>query len=181
MAKQFGLPTAEKKDSQGICFIGEIDIRDFLKKYIPVEKGLVRTTSGREVGEHDGLAFYTIGQRQGIGIGGGIPYYVVDKEAATNTLVVAQGPFDPALFARSVEVVDMHWIFGTEPRLPITCSARIRYRQALEEMTLERKANGVVRASFKNLQRAATPGQSIVFYHDGEMLGGGCISRVDMA
>ena len=99
MAKKMGLPTAEKKDSQGICFIGEIDMREFLKKYIPVAPGLVQTTSGKIIGEHEGLSFYTIGERHGLGIGGGIPYYVAEKDFASNTLVVARGPYDEKIFS----------------------------------------------------------------------------------
>ena len=187
MARRFGLSTAAKPDSQGICFIGEIDIREFLKRYIPVQKGSVMTTSGKIVGEHEGLAFYTIGQREGLGIGGGIPLYVAKKDTATNTLVVAEGPYDENLFSRELAAADVNWISGALPELPVACAALIRYRQPLQKATivtssmyhvssdnpLIHNARYVIR--FKEPQRAITPGQSIVFYKNGEMLGGGCI------
>ena len=203
MARKFGLPTAEKKDSQGICFIGEIDLTEFLKKYIPVERGPVLTTSGREVGEHDGLAFYTIGQREGLGIGGGgIPYYVADKDFGRNALVVAEGPYDEKLFTRELAVLDVNWISGDAPKLPLRCAARIRYRQPLQPCRVEARTNAdfdmtrtcaeidsasvrdgnksaSVRVIFDENQRAVTPGQSVVFYRGEEMLGGGVIGGTD--
>lgn len=193
MARKFGLPTAEKKDSQGICFIGEIDLPRFLHRYIPVRRGLVCTTNDKVVGEHEGLAFYTIGQREGIGIGGGIPYYVAKKDFATNTLVVAEGPYEEKLFSRELDMADVNWITGVSPKLPLRCEARIRYRQPLQSCRIEAEnhadkpqdnaefsvAVGVrsasVRVRFAEAQRAITPGQSIVFYQGDEMIGGGCI------
>lgn len=205
LAKKFGLPTAQKADSQGICFIGEINVRDFLKNHIPVERGPVVTTSGKQVGEHEGLAFYTIGQREGLGLGGGgIPFYVAQKDFTRNTLVVAEGPYDEKLFSNELTVSNIHWISGEQPKLPLTCSARIRYRQPLQSCTiaepvtsnqsrrevgiptsLSEKSNETsgLLVTFAESQRAVTPGQSIVFYHGeplddtlgGEMLGGGII------
>ena len=191
MARRFGLPTAAKKDSQGICFMGEIDIRDFLKEYIPVRTGLVATTSGEIIGQHEGLAFYTIGQREGIGIGGGIPYYVAEKNFGANTLIVAQGPYDEKLFSQELSATDVNWISGHEPRMPFRCEARIRYRQPLQQARImnyelgimEKKTNtknSIIHNSrfiihFDEPQRAVTPGQSVVFYQNREMLGGGCI------
>ncbi len=193
MARKFGLPTAEKKDSQGICFIGEIDIREFLKKRIPTERGAVLTTSGRRVGEHEGVEFYTIGQRHGIGAGGGgIPYYVTRKDFETNTLTVAEGPYDEKLFSRELVAGDIHWISGVAPALSFRCEARIRYRQPLQEariMNYELGIRGGVFSSstiipnsrfliqFDSPQRAITPGQSIVFYCGEEMIGGGIIGE----
>ncbi len=195
MARKFGLPTAEKKDSQGICFIGEIDIREFLKKHIPTERGAVLTASGRRVGEHEGAAFYTIGQRRGIGAGGGgIPYYVASKDFAANTLTVAEGPYDERLFAAELTAEGVNWISGAAPELPFRCEARIRYRQQLQGCTVykfisskvykfgERKTyqltnlqTSKLRVVFSEAQRAITPGQSIVFYCGEQALGGAVI------
>jgi len=196
LAKKFGLPTAEKEESQGICFIGEINLNQFLKKYIPVSHGRVFTTSGKDIGEHEGLQFYTIGQREGLGIGGGIPYYVASKDFSTNTLVVAEGPYDEGLFRSEIGVSDVHWISGQAPELPFQCEARIRYRQPLQTCTVRivrdvrsvgderfeqaKRSNKqsdrtVLTVSFDSSQRAVTPGQSIVFYAGEEMIGGGII------
>lgn len=172
LAKKFGLPTAEKEESQGICFIGEIDLNQFLKKYIPVSRGEVLTTSGKRIGEHEGLQFYTIGQREGLRIGGGVPYYVASKDFSTNTLVVAEGPYDDGLFRSHATITDVHWISGSEPAFPLLCETRIRYRQPLQKGAVEK--NSFVR--FIDPQRAVTPGQSIVFYSGDEVLGGGIIA-----
>ncbi len=177
MARARGLPTAEKKDSQGICFIGEIDLRAFLKQHIPESRGPVLTTSGRAVGEHEGLSFYTLGQREGLGIGGGgIPYYVAKKDFSRNALIVSEGPYDEKLFAGEVMATDVNWISGTPPKFPFDCDTRIRYRQPLQQcvVNLQPKTYNL-KTFFKEPQRAATPGQSIVFYQNGEMLGGGII------
>ncbi len=185
LARKFNLPTAEKSESQGICFIGEIDIREFLKKHIPVEHGKVLTTSGREIGEHEGLPFYTIGQREGIGIGGGIPYYVARKDFETNTLVVSEGPFDEQLFGIELTTTNVQWTSGIEPELPLRCMARIRYRQPLQKCRVarEQRIENSVHVTFDEPQRAITPGQSIVFYQDDpfahtqgrELISGGII------
>ena len=175
LARSFGLSTAEKPDSQGICFIGEIDLNTYLKKYIAQTPGRVVTTKGHCIGEHDGFAFYTIGQRAGLKVGGGIPYYVAKKDFQSNTLVVALGPFDEQLFSRILTAYDAHWIAGIEPILPLTCSTRIRYRQPLQSAVVEQVGDGKVIVRFNEPQRAITPGQSIVFYQNNEMLGGACI------
>lgn len=176
LARKFSLSTAEKPDSQGICFIGEIDLKGFLKKYILTKPGLVRTAAGRVIGEHDGLAFYTIGQREGLGVGGGIPYYVAQKDFAANTLLVAEGPFDEKLFSLGAKISEVNWISGKAPKLPLKCEARIRYRQPLQNCTLNLQPTTYkLQTIFDEPQRAVTPGQSIVFYKGGEMLGGGVI------
>lgn len=187
MAKEFGLPNAERPDSQGICFIGELDIREFLKMYIKEKPGKIVTSSGKVVGTHIGLSFYTIGQRQGMGIGGGIPYYVAKKEPEINTLVVAEGENDPILYSKKLVLEDVHWISGEEPELPLKCESRIRYRQPLQKCRIMKhesriKDNGVSAIHnskfiilFSEEQRAVTPGQSVVFYKDEEVLGGGVI------
>ena len=176
LARTLGLSTAEKPDSQGICFIGEIDLNNYLKQHIPETLGRIITTAGDEIGTHDGLAFYTIGQREGLGIGGGIPYYVAKKDFTTNTLIVAKGPFDEQLFSSELMAHDVHWIAGMEPLLPLQCLTRIRYRQPLQRATITKMNNNNVRVLFDEPQRAVTPGQSVVFYRDSEMLGGALIS-----
>lgn len=175
LAKKFGLSTAEKPDSQGICFIGEIDLNNYLKQYIPVARGRMLTTAGNDIGEHDGLAFYTIGQRAGLKVGGGIPYYVAKKDFATNTLVVGKGPFDEQLFSSVLIACDAHWISGQEPEFPLKCKARIRYRQPMQDAIVKKGADNKISVIFDEPQRAITPGQSVVWYHDDEMLGGACI------
>lgn len=174
MAKQLGLPTAEKPDSQGVCFVGEIDVAEFLRDHIPSRRGTVRTTAGKVVGEHDGAEFYTIGQRHGLGVGGGIPYYVTEKNIKTNTVVVAEGPHDNALFGRELIAAEVNWISGA-PLLPLDIEARIRYRQPLERARIINHESGI-RVIFEQDQRAITPGQSVVFYKEGMMLGGGVIA-----
>jgi tRNA-uridine 2-sulfurtransferase len=174
MARQFGLPTAEKKDSQGLCFVGKIRFDDFLREILPKNYGPIVTVSGKKIGEHDGLNFYTIGQRRGIGIGGGKPLYVAEKEERTNALVVAEGGLDPALYKKEIEIGDINWISGQAPAIPFECDARIRYRQPLQKCRLIFKQR-VLNALFKELQRAIAPGQSAVFYKKGELIGGGII------
>jgi len=182
IAKQAGLPTAGKPDSQGVCFIGEFSMQDFLKQYIPIHKGDVVAASGRKVGEHQGASFYTIGQRHGIGIGGGMPYYVSAKDIDSNTLTVAEGSEDISLFKSELDARDVNWISGKMPSFPLRCQARIRYRQPLQPCRVEKLETRnskieIIRIFFDQPQRAITPGQSVVFYDDnGElMLGGGVI------
>ena len=181
LARKYGLPTAEKEDSQGVCFIGEFDMADFLKRYIPERRGAVLTTSGRVAGEHNGVEFYTIGQRHGIGAGGGIPYYVIAKDPDTNTLTVAEGPYDSGLFRRELIATDINWISGREPKMPLRCEARIRYRQPTQSCRIEKSEtrnpkSETLKVIFDEPQRAITPGQSVVFYRGGEILGGGTIA-----
>jgi len=188
LAKKFGLPTAEKPDSQGVCFIGEIDVAAFLRDHIPSRRGAVLTASGKKIGEHDGAEFYTIGQRHGIGVGGGIPFYVAGKDIEMNTLMVAKGPNDNALFSKKLTVESINWISGETPIFPFRCEARIRYRQPLQRASIRYQVSGIKGEGrsktlnteylirFSEPQRAVTPGQSIVFYNDGKMLGGGIIA-----
>ena len=180
MAREFGLPTAEKKDSQGLCFVGNVSFDNFLRDFIPKNSGPIMTASGKKIGDHDGLSFYTIGQRHGIGIGGGTPYYVAAKEPATNTLIVSEGNIDPALYKKEIEISDLNWInpFQGLPLESLECEARIRYRQPLQKCRIQ-LGNPVskLRVVFDEPQRAVTPGQSAVFYKDEEMLGGGIIVK----
>lgn len=176
MARAFGLPTAEKKDSQGLCFIGEVNVHDFLKSMIKSKKGKIMTTSGKVVGEHEGAMFYTIGQRHGIGSpGGGTPYYVVDKNIKKNILYVGEGVGDAELYKKEMDVVDCSWTSGKAPKFPVSCTARIRYRQPLEACRIVKKGQKT-HIVFRNAQRAVAPGQSIVFYRKDAVLGGGVIA-----
>ena len=175
-----GLVTHAKKDSTGICFIGERRFREFLGRYLPTQPGPIRAVDSELLGEHGGLMFHTIGQRQGLGIGGrragsGEPWYVVGKDRAHNTLIVAQGRDHPALFHRRLRASQLHWISGSAPATPLHCQAKIRYRQPDQPCVLEAlDANGAL-VRFAEPQRAATPGQAVVFYLEDECLGGGII------
>jgi tRNA-specific 2-thiouridylase len=178
-ARELALPVAEKKDSVGICFVGEVNIKDFLQKRIPKKPGNIVNLSGKIVGTHEGLPFYTIGQREGLNIGGGTPYYVVDKKTETNELVVSSN-FDQALFKKEMTVVEVNW-FNKPKKFPHECQARIRYRQplarcAITDVGVETPYRASLHARFDITQRAVTPGQSIVFYDNEEMIGGGIIA-----
>ena len=133
------------------------------------------TTSGKVIGDHDGLSFYTLGQRHGIKIGGGTPYYVASKEFQTNTLVVAEGNKDEILFKKEIEVSDINWIGGAQPKFLLKCKARIRYRQLLQKCRVEGAGGNRVRVIFDSPERAVASGQSVVFYKNAEMLGGAII------
>ncbi|MBI4133291.1 tRNA 2-thiouridine(34) synthase MnmA, partial [Candidatus Uhrbacteria bacterium] len=136
MARERGLPTADKRSTRGICFVGKVAMPEFLAQAVPTLAGPVRTTRGEVIGTHGGIAPYTIGQRHGFGGGGGTPYYVVAKEPETNTLIVGDA-HDPALYREEIEVRDMHWISSEAPKLPLECHARIRYRAPLVPITLK--------------------------------------------
>lgn len=179
-AAAVGLVTHAKKDSTGICFIGERRFREFLSRYLPSQPGLIHTVDGQPVGEHVGLMFYTIGQRQGLRIGGqregsGEPWYVVGKNLERNILIVAQGHHHPALFHRWLRASQLHWITGESPSLPLVCAAKIRYRQPDQACVLKMLEEDCAEVRFAELQRAITPGQSVVFYREDECLGGGII------
>ena len=175
-ARRLGLPVHEKKDSTGICFIGERRFKDFLRNYIDSNTGEIRDLDEVVVGEHEGLVFYTIGQRQGLGIGGaGDPWYVVRKDMARNVLYVTQGHEHPALFSSWLRANELSWISGETPVVPITCTAKTRYRQADQDCTVENIVNGLASVRFRQPQRAITPGQSVVFYDGDTCLGGGTI------
>jgi tRNA-specific 2-thiouridylase len=177
IALEAGLPNHAKKDSTGICFIGERPFREFLNRYLPKVPGPIKTPEGKIVGEHIGLAFYTIGQRKGIGIGGaGDAWYVADKKIASNELVVVQGHDHPLLLKPTLKAVDTSWISGSAPAENSAHSAKTRYRQADAPCTLSKVLDSEIRVDFSTPQWAVTPGQSVVLY-DGELcLGGGVIS-----
>jgi len=171
MARRMRLPTANKKDSQGLCFVGKVNFGYFLRDLLPKRQGTVVTSKGTVVGQHDGIAFYTIGQRRGLGIGGGIPYYIAEKDLMTNTLIVGEGPDDPILFKKGISVGCLKWLADfCEGR----CQVRIRYRQPKVSATVTRE-NGYVRVFFDVPQRGVAPGQSAVFYDREKVLGGGIV------
>jgi tRNA-specific 2-thiouridylase len=185
LARRLGLANAAKKDSTGICFIGERRFADFLARWLPDDPGPIETPDGRVLGEHRGLAWYTIGQRSGLGIGGvrdagEAPWFVAAKDAARNTLVVVQGAEHPLLYSDGLRGEQLHWIAGTPPvptdRLPFACLCRLRHRQPLQRCTLVEYDSDLCRVRFAEPQRAVTPGQSVVFYQGEVCLGGAVIT-----
>jgi tRNA-specific 2-thiouridylase len=180
LAAAAGLSNHAKKDSTGICFIGERRFREFLGRYLPARPGEIYTATGERLGNHPGLMFYTLGQRQGLGIGGrpgdsGEPWYVVDKDLTTNRLIVAQGNQHPLLFHRRLGASHLHWVGGEPPRPPYRCYAKTRYRQPDQRCTIETLDTAGCQVCFAIPQRALTPGQSVVFYTADDCLGGGII------
>jgi len=178
LAKEKGLPNHDRKDSTGVCFIGERNFTEFLHQYFKSDPGNMATKGGKTVGKHDGLMFYTLGQRQGLGIGGGHsekeePWYVVDKNLKKNKLIVAQGHEHPDLFHSQVIVEDLHWISDYTPSSN-ELNAKIRYRQKDQPCSVN-ISNGTANVTFEKPQFAVTPGQAAVFYKDDICLGGGTI------
>ncbi|MEM1114032.1 MAG: tRNA 2-thiouridine(34) synthase MnmA [Pseudomonadota bacterium] len=181
LAERWQLATAKKKDSTGICFIGERRFKDFLSQYLPAQPGDIQSLDGEHLGRHQGLMYHTIGQRQGLGIGGlaehpDAPWYVVGKELDSNVLLVAQGNEHPALFCSSLQTRQIYWVAGETPDLPSKLSAKIRYRQPEQPCQLSLTPDGY-RVDFLEPQRAVTPGQSVVFYDGERCLGGGVIEQ----
>ncbi|RLT90044.1 MULTISPECIES: tRNA 2-thiouridine(34) synthase MnmA [unclassified Ketobacter] len=181
IAHEQGFENHDKKDSTGICFIGERRFKDFLEQYIPAKPGQIVTEAGEIIGEHSGLMFYTIGQRQGLGIGGlahksEAPWFVLSKDLESNRLLVGQGTNHPALFTDTLCAEEVFWVLD-KPALPLRCKAKTRYRQPDQHCLVSETAQGQISVTFDQPQRAVTPGQSVVFY-DGEIcLGGGVIER----
>ena len=178
LAQSEGLPNHSRKDSTGICFIGERRFSDFLKTYVGTRPGIIESVDGETLGEHQGLMFYTIGQRQGLGIGGihgapEQPWYVVDKLLNDNRLIVAQGNHHPRLYANGLVTHQIHWIHAPPP-LPFTGHAKIRYRQSDQACQLVQADSGY-EVHFEDKQRAVTPGQYVCFYDGDTCLGGGVI------
>lgn len=179
IAEQNGLSNHAKKDSTGICFIGERPFREFLSGYLPTQPGEMRTPEGKVVGKHIGLSFYTLGQRQGLGIGGnknssGAPWFVAAKDMASNGLVVVQGHDHPALLSLRLTALNSHWISGTEPTIDHLYTAKTRYRQADAPCQITQQSGTQCAIAFDQAQWAVTPGQSVVLY-DGEVCLGGAI------
>ncbi len=182
IAEKYDLITAGKKDSTGICFIGERRFKDFLEQYIPAQPGNIITDTGDVIAKHNGLMFHTIGQRQGLGIGGLAnysedPWYVLEKDLNNNQLIVGQGKNHPLLFTDSLTTAEIDWVSGQAPQLPFQCKAKVRYRQDDQNCTIESDKHGRLTVTFSKPQRAVTPGQSIVFYDNDICLGGGVIEK----
>jgi len=180
IAEAHGIPTASKKDSTGICFIGERNFRKFLSQYVPSKPGVIRTLAGDPVGTHTGVAYYTLGQRKGLGLGGeGEAWFVVAKDATQNVLYVERGVRHPALYSDELVAGELSWVNAQAPTLPLSCTAKARYRQPEQGCRiLPAPEPGKVRVVFDVPQRALTPGQSVVFYSGDECLGGGVIEQV---
>ncbi|MRG86694.1 tRNA 2-thiouridine(34) synthase MnmA [Salinibacillus xinjiangensis] len=179
IAKQHGLATATKKDSTGICFIGERNFKEFLSEYLPAQPGKMTTMAGEVKGNHDGLMYYTIGQRHGLGIGGsGEPWFVIGKNLKENVLYVGQGFDNDHLYSDALEATDLNWIQEVNLEEPLECTAKFRYRQKDSAVKVYPIGNGEVRVEFAQSERAITPGQAVVFYDGDVCLGGGTIDRV---
>jgi tRNA-specific 2-thiouridylase len=183
IARGLGLGNAEKRDSTGICFIGERRFSDFLARYLPREPGPIETPDGRRLGEHQGLAYYTIGQRQGLGIGGiagsgEAPWFVAAKDPSRNCLILVQGHDHPLLLSHCLTADRLHWIDGSAPGpLPFPCLARLRHRQPLQPCEIHRIGDTTCEVRFAEPQRAVTPGQAVVFYAGDTCLGGATVDR----
>ena len=184
LARAEGLPVHDKKDSTGICFIGERPFREFLARYLPPQPGEIRTLEGRAVGRHEGLMYYTIGQRQGLGIGGsrdgdGEPWYVAAKDCERNRLIVVQGREHPALYHSRLRATDLTWVSGLAPHCHWVYSAKTRYRQKDAPCSLDSVTAEQCTVDFAEPQWAITPGQSVVVYESQVCLGGGIIESAE--
>lgn len=187
IAEEAGLYTAKKKDSTGVCFIGERNFREFLSQYLPAKSGdMVDIATGEVKGRHDGLMYYTLGQRQGLGIGGtgsgnGEPWFVADKDLEQNILYVVQGDKHPSLYSTGLIASGVNWIAGhtLAPGESLTCTAKFRYRQPDQGVTVTTSENGSIHVVFDQQQKAVTPGQAVVFYDGETCLGGGTIDVVE--
>jgi tRNA-uridine 2-sulfurtransferase len=181
IAEKIGLSNHAKKDSTGICFIGERKFKTFLSEYVKGKTGAIKTLEGKTIGQHDGLMFYTLGQRQGLKIGGlkntpEQPWYVVGKDLTENVLLVAQGQDHPALFTSSLIAAQVHWIHDMSKKFPLAAHAKTRYRQPDQACMIEKVDHEQYKIIFAQPQRAVTPGQSVVFYQGDICLGGGIIT-----
>ena len=182
IAEDLGLVTAKKKDSTGICFIGERKFKDFLARYLPAQPGNIRTVEGDIIGRHDGLMYHTLGQRKGLGIGGvkgasEEAWYVVEKDLVNNELIVAQGHDHSALLSTGLIAQQLHWVDRQPIREPLRCTVKARYRQTDVPCTIEPIDDESIKVIFDEPQIAVTPGQSAVFYLDEVCLGGGIIEQ----
>ena len=182
IAEDLGLITAKKKDSTGICFIGERKFKDFLARYLPAQPGNIRTVEGDIIGRHDGLMYHTLGQRKGLGIGGvkgasEEAWYVVEKDLVNNELIVAQGHDHSALLSTGLIAQQLHWVDRQPIREPLRCTVKTRYRQTDVPCTIKPIDDESIKVIFDEPQIAVTPGQSAVFYLDEVCLGGGIIEQ----
>ena len=181
IAEEHGLITHNKKDSTGICFIGERRFKDFLQQYLPAQPGRIETEDGTDIGEHQGLMYHTLGQRQGLGIGGlsGFsedPWFVAGKDLERNVLIAVQGTDHPLLFSGALTTNHIYWV-DKEPETPFRCTAKVRYRQGDQDCEVTRDDQGQYLIRFDQPQRAVTPGQSVVLYSGETCLGGGVIEK----
>ena len=184
IAAEAGFLTADKKDSTGICFIGERRFREFLGRFVPAQPGVIETAEGKAIGNHGGVCFYTMGQRDGLGIGGRSdagpePWYVVGKDMQRNVLIVAQGTAHPLLYSNKLRASSTTWVSGSVPAADFRCVAKTRYRQPDQACTVSQLPDGRIEVCFDDAQRAVTPGQSVVFYMGEECLGGAVIECTD--
>lgn len=182
IAEQQGLVTANKKDSTGICFIGERKFTDFLQQYLPAQPGNIETTDGEVIGEHQGLMYHTLGQRKGLHIGGmqdgsGEPWYVVEKDLKRNVLIVGQGANHPALFSYGFDATQVHWVSREPLTAPLQCTVKTRYRSKDVPCTVTPTGEDSLSVTFANPEKAVTPGQSAVFYLGDVCLGGAVIDQ----
>jgi tRNA-specific 2-thiouridylase len=182
IAEQQGFTNARKKDSTGICFIGERRFTDFLSQYLPAQPGEIISDSGEIIGQHNGLMYHTIGQRKGLGIGGladrdETPWFVLDKDLDKNQLIVGQGHQHLGMMNKALNASQLHWVAEQKPDNDFRCSAKIRYRQKDVECQVTINNNGDAHVLFDEPQRAVTPGQSVVFYDNEICLGGGIIDQ----
>lgn len=173
LAKKFNLPTAEKKDSQGICFVGKVGIREFLSQFVTTKPGPIINQDGQEIGQHDGAIFYTIGQRSGLGVGGGFPYYVVGKDMDKNEVYVTNQIHDKKLWHKELSIGDLHWI-NEPPKEDKTYQVRTRYRAPLVKVKIKLSGKNATLV-LEDEVRAITPGQSAVIYDGDIVLGGGIV------
>ncbi|MGV8906659.1 MAG: tRNA 2-thiouridine(34) synthase MnmA, partial [Acetobacterium sp.] len=182
IAIENNLSTAKKKDSTGICFIGERNFTNFLSQYLPAQPGNIVDLAGNVKGAHQGLMYYTLGQRKGLGIGGqgtGEPWFVVHKDLEKNDLVVVQGDLHPALYSKSLEATDMNWVEGKPPAKEFKCTAKFRYRQSDQDVLVRVNGDRIF-VAFNEPQKAVTPGQEVVLYQENICLGGATIDCVEM-
>ncbi|MCF2950248.1 tRNA 2-thiouridine(34) synthase MnmA [Paraglaciecola aquimarina] len=182
IALEQDLVTHNKKDSTGICFIGERKFKDFLAQYLPAQPGEIETAEGQVIGQHEGLMYHTLGQRKGLLIGGmkefgDDPWYVVDKDVERNVLIVGQGANHPRLYSDGLIANQLHWVDRTGPQNEIKCAVKTRYRQEDIPCTVTPQEDGSVKVMFDQPQKAVTPGQSAVFYQNEVCLGGGIIEN----
>lgn len=180
LARQLTLPVFDKKDSTGICFIGERPFAEFLERYLPAQPGDIEDINGRRLGRHRGLMYYTLGQRQGLGIGGHAdaaeePWYVAGKDLGRNVLRVVQGHDHPAMQSSELRAAQLCWVTGSPPAEHFHCTAKVRYRQPDQSCQVRLLPGGNCQVHFEDPQRAVTPGQYVVFYQGEECLGGGVI------
>jgi tRNA-specific 2-thiouridylase len=173
LARKFGLATAEKKDSQGICFVGKVGIKEFLQQFVTTEPGAIIDAEGKVIGEHDGALFYTIGQRHGLDVGGGLPYYVIGKNMTKNEVYVTTDLQDPKLWTSELTITSPHWI-NAKPLVDQSYKVRTRYRAPLVKCTVQPDGDNW-KISMDSEVRALTPGQSAVLYDGDRVVGGGIV------